>query len=309
MKKIFKYAALLMLASFISSSCIEDGTNEVDGVGKSRFRVPMAENYSLTAIDASEPSAGIFTVYRDAISNSDLNTAVTLNYAIDQTKLDEYNVEHELRNDSAVVQLNPSIYTLVGAADGKIEFAPGEASKEVIIELDISTLDFSTRYAIPFVFSSTDIEVSKTSEFAIIEVGVKNKYDGVYSYTGHVGRYDAATCELIELGGPVEPGVTVELSTTGANSVSMVALWATGGGIGGIGSAQMVTINPTTNEVTLTPVDATPTNWGPIAGEPNYYDPTTGDIFISYRWNVPCAGALYGYIRHIHVRMKYKQPR
>jgi hypothetical protein len=302
--KIFRCVTLLFAGTFGASSCIEEGTNTVDGIGKSRFRVPLEDNYSLTALDAANPVGGIFTVYRDAISNADLNTPVTMNYAIDPAILDTYNTEHE----ESLELLDPSIYTLVGAASGTISFAAGEAQKEIAIDLDVATIDFAKRYAIPFIFSSTGIEVSNTSNFAIIEVGVKNKYDGIYTYTGHIGRYDGG-CNLIELGGDVNPGVSAPLSTTGANTVSIQLLWATGSGIGGIGTSQTVSIDPATNAVTVTPVGANPGNWGPIPGEPNSYDPETGEIYISYKWSTPCAGALYGHIRHVRVRLIYKGPR
>jgi hypothetical protein len=61
------------------------------------------------------------------------------------------------------------------------------------------------------------------------------------------------------------------------------AVWASGGGIGGIGPFR-ITINPTTNQVTVTDaVNAVVQN---NPADPNVYDPATKTIKISAFWGL-----------------------
>jgi Domain of unknown function (DUF1735) len=209
----FKYALSLIAALLMVTSCIEEPKNAVDGVGKSRFRVPIEENYSLTALDAAAPTATIFTIYRDAISNADLNTTATMNYEISQALLDEYNIDHDLE----LVFLDPAIYTLQGATGGSISFAAGEAQKEIGITVDVTTIDFDTRYAVPISFSSASgPEISKVSEFAIIEIGVKNKYDGEYGVS--ITQSGWGAYGILENTEPLDYPGNLALLTTGATT-------------------------------------------------------------------------------------------
>ena len=305
MKNLFrKYKlglwVLVAVAMLLPSSCIEDSESAVEGKGQNRFRVPSG-TFSLVAFDAQPQTRTVLEVFRDAVSNGELNKSASVDFELSQAVLDAYNLEH----DTQFEILGEQFYDFNGIEGSTISFPAGEFSKQIAIDLKPEGLDFSKQYVLPFLFKnpSSGYGISATSTSAIVQVTVKNRYDGVYSYTGHIGRYDAASCALIELGGDVVPGVSLTLNTTGANSVSTVFLWATGSVIGGIGSSQTITIDPVTNAVTLTANGASPANWGPIAGQPNYYDPATGDIYVSWRWNVTCGGAAHGYIRHIRVKL------
>jgi hypothetical protein len=99
--------------------------------------------------------------------------------------------------------LPPAAYAIKG--DGitgtQLSFAAGEAVKEMAIDLDPTNLSFTTQYALPIRISNATngYNVSNVLSTAVIQVIVKNKYDGKYtlsmSSTGWsaYGIYDNST--------------------------------------------------------------------------------------------------------------------
>jgi hypothetical protein len=297
-----KYLLGLLL---IFAACIDEEGDAISGEGINKFRYAAPGKTVVTFNSNTIETKSFVTIYRDAVSKSSMDKSITLDLLINEDSLTNYNTKH----GTNYLLLDPAWYEL--SESGTITFAPGESAKTIKITLNTGLMDLSNFYAIPFVINnpSSDYELANSGVLAIVQALPINKYDGVYNYTGDIGRFDASTCELIELGGPVNAGITVPLETTGVNTVKTVLKWATGSTIGGIGTSQTITINPETNAVTLTANGANPANWGPIDGEPNYYDPETGDIYVSWKWSSPCAGATYGFIRHVHLKLTYKQPR
>src|SRR5690606_5692555 len=154
---------------------------------------------------------------------------------------------------------------------------------------------------------------------AILGIGVRNQYDGVYTYTGSLGRYDAAGNLLNDgLAGPIVAGVKMSLTTASSNTLqflnsqgSQLPMWASGAsGVAGIGTP-LITVNPD-NSVTLTPVGESPLDWGPIPGEPNEYDPDTKTFKINYKWNTAAnasPGSPTGTNRALMITMTFIEPR
>jgi hypothetical protein len=304
---VLKYTLMitaLLAVIILPTSCIEEAESEIEGVGQNRFRPSVDGGQALAVFDAVPGNFALVDVWRDVNSNSALNGSATVEFEIDNSLLTEYNANNPATEKDFV----PAPANAVAVEGNSISFGAGEFTKSIMVNLNPDNLNLSARNAIGIRLKNPSdgygiSGITENGEF-IVEVIVKNKYAGSYNYTGHIGRYDAGSCALIELGGPVQAGVTVDLATTGANSVSTSFLWATGSGIGGIGTSQTITIDPVTNAVTVTVNGAaTPANWGPIPGQPNYYDPATGDIYVSYKWSSACAGADYGFIRHVRVKL------
>lgn len=305
--QIFRYNrifAALLAVIIIPVSCIEEPESQVEGKGLNRFRPSADGGVALAVFDAEAGTFPLVEIWRDVNSNSSLNSGATVEFEVDNTILDAYNAN----NGATEKDFVPAPVDAVSVVGSSISYGAGEFTKAIDVNLDPTKLDLSARNAIGIRLKNPSdgygiSGITENGEF-IAEVIVKNKYAGSYNYTGHIGRYDPADCSLIELGGPVQPGVTTELATTGANTVSIILLWNTGSGIGGIGTSQTITIDPATNALTLSVNGgATPANWGPIPGQPNYYDPATGEIYISYKWSSPCAGAEHGFIRHVRVKL------
>lgn len=150
--------------------------------------------------------------------------------------------------------------------------------------------------------------ISANNGYSITPFIPKNPYDGKYTYTGFIGRYDASGVNDPSLGGPVVDGVTIDIVTTGLTTNQFKPYWASGSAasIGGIGVPQ-ITVNPD-NSVTLAPIGASPANWGPIAGQPNNYDPSSKTFKINWRWGGGSASPS-GYTREMRLVMKYKGSR
>ncbi|HEY0740115.1 MAG TPA: DUF1735 domain-containing protein [Chryseosolibacter sp.] len=307
---IFRYnrifAALLAVMIF-PVSCIEEPESQVGGKGQNRFRAAVDGGLGLAVFNAEAGSYPLVEIWRDVNSNSALKSGATIEFEVDNSLLTAYNASNPTTEKDFV----PAPTAAVSLEGSSISYEAGEFSKAIMVTLNPTKLDLAARNAIGIRLKNPSdgygiSGLTKNGEL-IAEVIVKNKYAGSYNYTGHIGRYDATSCELIELGGDVQPGVSVELATTGAHSLSTTFLWATGSVIGGIGASQSIQIDPATNGLTLTPIGANPpANWGPIPGQPNRYDPATGFIYVSYKWNAPCAGAKHGFIRHIQAVLKPK---
>lgn len=301
---IYKYCFIFatLIAAILPTSCIDDPESEITGKGQNRFRPVADDGRSLAVFDAQPGTYALVDVWRDVVSSSELKKGATVEFEVDNSILAEYNANNP-PTEPDFVEAPSSAVSLMGTT---LTYEPDDFTKSIMVTLNPENLNLSARNALGIRLKNPSAGygisgLAANGEF-IAEVIVKNKYAGSYSYTGHIGRYDAS-CSLIELGGNVQPGVSVDLVTTGANSVSTQLLWATGSIIGGIGSSQTINIDPATNVVTLVANGASPANWGPIEGQPNYYDPETGDIYISWRWSAPCATAEHGYIRHVRVKL------
>jgi hypothetical protein len=129
--------------------------------------------------------------------------------------------------------------------------------------------------------------VSGNFNNAVVIVGVKNKYDGLYTNNGYALRV---------VGGEVDPslsgnysGSEVGLITTGPNSViyDELAYWGDGASGIGIGNPELA-IDPNTNKITIT-------SSGGAMNAPNYdsrYDPETKTFYISFTWGAGPAARL-----------------
>lgn len=205
--KLIMYAMLL----FGVASCIEEGTNEVSGKGTNRVRF-SAETFSLVTFKSDVvETKQLVNIYRDAISNGDMNKAVTVDFSISQDSLDSYNDA----NETDFVMLDPDAYTL-SIEPGQLTFAPGESVKTIEITFNPLVLDLSLKHVLPFLIkdASNGFEVNQRLALAIVQTLPINKYDGVYEATG-----DAWT-------DPVNGALTSaypfnwELHTTGESSVA-----------------------------------------------------------------------------------------
>lgn len=228
-------------------------------------------------------AVNLFSVRRDAASSADLNKAVTITLVpLDQTYLDNYNAT----NGTNFSPLTPDLYTFASnnsikiAGDGTVtmNFAAGEFSKNLAINLDGSKMDLSQQYAAGYALKSTGGFAIKSGADSIVSIlAIKNAYDGVYTPSGTVHR-DAD----LTLGGPYVAGLSMELATSAANQVTFDLLWADGEGAAGVDPI-ILTVNQTTNLVTVTSgINATLMN---IPDSDNFYDPATKTFTLNFVWN------------------------
>ena len=255
-------------------------------------------------------------VLREIANNTELNKSMTVIVNDDQAAVTAYNAAHAtsfVPIPSANYSVDPANPRVGG--NYTVTLAPGEFAKDIKFTLpNASTLDLNLTYAFGFTITTVDAsgKISKDARTIIVEVGVKNKYDGIYSIvSGFVQRYTAPGAPVCcdGLTGPVGPAnPDLQLITTGANTnvfgPGVGLTWSNGGGIGGIDGLRL-SVDPATNLVTvvssgLPTSNASLTNW---AGKPNNYNPVTKRFTLGFRWN-PTAN-----IREYEVILQYKGPR
>ena len=281
-----------------------DIVEQAEGKGSTIIRIPPTSGFKLVSLDlATTPQTfGVLDVYRDAISESSLNTATRVVITEDPSLI-----------TAAYVALPASSFTIdpgnpkVGN-DYTLTFNPGEFFKQLKLTLpNASLLDPNKKYALGFKISSVDNngKASSSQQKVLVQVGLKNRWDGVYSVeTGSVQRYTAPGAPEAAggLNGSLAGNPDITLTTVGANTLGISGhQWAQkGGAIGAIDNLQL-TVDPATNQVTVFALgNATLANW---EGKENKYDPATRTFTLNFRWN-PTTNR-----REYSVVIKYKGPR
>lgn len=313
--KSLKLFALVAAAVSLFAAC-DKNTGSLNGAGQTIVKLPEgAEEKVARALDfkAGYVPIVLLDVRRDAPNSGELNKTLTVKIKNDPTVIADYNAAH----GSNFQQLPSAAYKVNAAnpfngTEWTVTFNAGEHAKPILIDLDVSLLDLSKQYALGFTI--TDASGAKISEglsSALVEVGAKNKYDGIYQVvSGTVTRYTAPGSPANDaLSGNVAGNPDVTLVTVGANAVAFTGSggpvglqWANGNnsGVAGIDGLR-ASIDPATNLVTMTSSgNASLKNW---PGKVNVYDPATKTFTLGFHWN-PTAN-----VREYEVVLKYKGPR
>ncbi len=298
MKYINKILFGFLTAGVLLVSCNKDDINEgITNQEKTIIKLPQAaEEVWNIALDAVPGvlNLKVLEVRRDAISEAELNKAITVKVSPNPSAIAAYNVAHP---NSPLTLFSNYTNDPSNPFDGTswtLDFAPGEFVKYIKINLDPTTMDFSKRNVLGFKLEEvTGAQVSSASKEAIVEVAVKNKYDGVYMLTGTM--VDAANPGLLGV------DQEIQLITTGANTVKMIPtdlgieghLILNGGSLSYYGSyGPVFTFDPATDKVV-----AVTNIYGQPAGNTrsaeidptgdNIYDPVTKEIRVKYFMKQP----------------------
>jgi hypothetical protein len=323
--KLTKNIALIAMVSLIFMAC-----------KKAKVATPMGDaGQTLVKILAGGTPAAVFPRPIDFVSTPTTILAVEIRRdVVSEAELAKTMIV-TVKDDTAAVtalgghlQLPTAWYTLqfngtkVGGQGGTFTFTfkPGEFSKSVyVIVPDATLLNPSLLYGLGFTVLTADAGGKlSTQKSAVVEIGAKNAYDGIYSYvSGLVTRYTAPGVPAGDLlSGPLGPlNNDLILSTIGAYTVAIPASGNPGAltwsyltmplsGVAGIDGIQL-TVNPATNLTTVLSTgfagsNATFANW---AGHTNMYDPGTKTFSLAWRWN-PTAN-----VREYEFVLKYKGPR
>lgn len=279
-----------LLSAFLIFSCNYEEKDVLEGKGAKIVRMNIDGPLGLVAFDAVKQKRGVVTLNRDAISNADLNTLVTIDVAFDPAILTAYNDTLTLSNPYTLLPANS--YNAVNVSSGKFTFNPGDAVNEIVIELDPSFLDFSESYALPIVISNPTsgykLGVGKT--IVLQQIIVKNQYDGNYQSDGTrynfnaQGDYAGWNNSTNSPNGTIVStapwsGLTV-CSTRGASTINVHVGQFLDGGLGFFN----VTVN-TDNTLTIASSGETGvTNLQALSGKTSTYNPTTKTFEIWYSW-------------------------
>lgn len=216
MKKIIYNSCLALSAAMLLLSC--EKTEVKDGGGKTLFKLTEGGGDPVVLALNTDPiveEVRIAGVFRDAASNADYNAAATVTLSNSQALLDAYNDEHDTE-----FELLPAGSYTVTAASGvtvsgntwTLNMAAKELDRSISISLNKALLDLSKQYAFGLeITNSTLGEPSLGTGTGIVNILIKNDYDGVYNLTGTMADAGAALDGMWD--------VDYHLITTGANSV------------------------------------------------------------------------------------------
>jgi hypothetical protein len=290
----FKTLLTVSVVALVFGCKKPDIAEQADGKGQTIVRIPSNDGVKLIAIDLASTSQtfGVLDVNKEAVSESVLNTASKVVITEDPTIISAYNTAH----GTTYIGLPTTAFTIDPANpkvgnDYTLTFNPGEFFKQLKITVPNATvLDPNKKYAIGFKISSVEGgKISASENTVLVEVGLKNKWDGVYKVTGTMVDLTSAT-----LTGNYP--LTWELRTSGSNTLAVydkstgtqTHLILSAGAASQYGSFGLnITIDPATNKITsVVNSYGQPASNGRSAGlDPsgvNAYDPATKTFKIKY---------------------------
>jgi hypothetical protein len=191
MINILKKLSLVMLGATALASC--EKAEVKDGGGETLVRLlggggdPVV--YALD-LDPATETIEILDIRRDATGSSDLNKPATITLTNSQAFLDAYNDEHEtsyqlLPADAWTV--TPESGVTISGDTWTVNLAAGEFARQVSVTLDKTKFDLSKSYAFGLQVTGTTVgRASLVTGNAVVNVLIKNRYDGVYEVTGEM---------------------------------------------------------------------------------------------------------------------------
>ncbi|MGQ9619784.1 MAG: DUF1735 domain-containing protein [Bacteroidales bacterium] len=198
--KCFKLITGVAILASIVISCIPK-TESMGDAGQTLIKL-HPDGFNLVALDAvsTEQRAVLFEVRRDAHSEAALSSLTTVVLQKDDALLDAYNT----KNGTAFIPLPESLGITIPAADanGKVtlEFVAGDFTKGLVVKVpDATQFDFAEQYGLAYKILSVS-GTGKISEAisteVVVQVLVKNKYDGVYTVTALSPMVDVLNANL-----------------------------------------------------------------------------------------------------------------
>lgn len=296
MKKIIKIY-LLLASAVLVSSCLEDETAPLDPAGTHNvieFLDPSVPSspagsiypvYSSSFVFSPEDELELIVSYSGPNEN---NSNIDLTLEVDPLALAQYNTQmvHGLNGATA---LHGTTFDLMPESNYSIPsmsltIPKGQSQVSIPITVFPDQFDFSKNYAIPLRIASASRGIlSAHFSVAILAIGVRNAYDGIYEITdGNIQR-NSATGPDPALSGDYVPGLQVELVTLSSNRVAFAPLWKDGSGIGGIDGTS-ITINPDNSIIVGSTGNASMKH---IVASENSYDPDAKTFTINIEWGTP----------------------
>lgn len=284
--------------------CTKVDTPEPMGdAGNIIVKIPSEDGLAVVGINLkAEPQTVNFVEVRRDIANSNqLNKEVKVVLTYDFSIVDEYNEEHEMELEAA--PQGSFSYNSANPASGNninLTFAPGEFVKYVKIDVpDATVFDPAIAYGVGYKITSADQDAKISADLGkvVMQLGVKNRFDGRYRVTGSLVDLTAAT---ITAKSPFD----MHLVTVDANTVEMYYPpreeyyhpIISAGAESVYGNFSVVVKIGDDNKV-ISVVNGwgqgTGSRWGVLdASGVNTYDPATKSFKIKYTMNQPSASAV-----------------
>jgi hypothetical protein len=207
---------LLIVSTVLAFSCKKPGISEISSEGQTLIKFPESD-FQLVAFNlVSTPQSFDVDVRRDAANESELSKSVSVIVTLDPTVITAYNTAHS----TSYIALASGDFAIDASTPRNgnnitVNFAPGEFAKPIKITVpNASTLNPNNAYALGFRIASADGAKISQLKTILVEVGLKNKYDGRFTMTGTM--VDVTTSALV-LKQPTE----IHLVTVGGAAVEM----------------------------------------------------------------------------------------
>lgn len=240
MKKYFKIASFVMIGSMLSS-CLKDDSLVLDP-SKGTNVIEFENTAEISVHGSSIP----LYVHSYPISATPTTLTVTVNYSGpasgapedikvkvalgDVASITKYNTEQ----NTSFILLDPTAYSL-GNLD--LTIAKGQKKASFDVKFNTDKFDLTKATVLPLkIVSASSGTVSGNFNVILLNVGAKNAYDGIFTYT------TSANTSLVP-----NKNSTTELITVNATTVRMAP-----GLLDTYSNAVSYTVDPLTNAVTVT---------------------------------------------------------
>jgi hypothetical protein len=295
MQHITKYSAALTTMAFcmvLGTGCLKDQLADdgltIPDIGSSPKLIELPGPIRATSSYNTSYAVSLMLSNNDTTfnvvpvrlaSNQPATEDIQVQLELDPSLLTAYNDStgsHLVQPAAADFELSNNLVVTIpkGSREGYLQMTTTPAS--------LAVGEFGLGIRIKSVSNSGYI-ISGNFNNAVVIVGVRNNYDGIYEMRGYALR--AGDPSLTGNFTGVERG----LVTTGPNSVIFddLAVWGDGSSGIGIGEPELL-VNPVTNKVTISSA-------GGATNAPAYdsrYDPATRTFFISFTWGAGPAARL-----------------
>ena len=237
---------------------------------------------------------------------------ITVNYGPGTAaNVTAYNTE----NNSTYSLMPTNAYTLPGSS---VVIKKGESKAKINVIFKPSAFDLTKNLVLPLTITSSSFGiVSGNFSTILLNVGAKNKYDGVYTYTA---THQAPDRPAFLIGTEFTYPFDVQLRSSGAATNNLfntafgdflMPLVLASGGASGFGQTNLlITFDPATNKVIAASNAITAAtngrkmNLDDTAVGSNFYNPTTKEVFITYFMTQPGFSPF-----KVTAKLKFKGPR
>lgn len=323
MKNKFLTIYIVMLGVLLAS-CLDDDKAVLDPSGVANViefldpSVPASPAgsiypaYSSSYLLSPQDGFELTISYSGPEDNNGRDIELTL--AVDPAALDRYNAHMEdgLYGNAP---LGGTVYDLMPTENYSIPnlnvtIPSGQTKVAVPIIVYPNKFDFSKNFAVPLrIVSTSSGTLSAHYSVAILSIGARNPYDGIYSIEeGSITRFQAPPDPSPDpvLSGEFKDGLTLNLVTKASDKVGIAPVWKDGSSVGGIDNTA-ITINPIanpdgSNEIAFTSSNATLKK---IPGAVNKYDPATREFTINITWG---SGATVRNIEDLKIKWTKARP-
>ncbi len=305
MKKFINKTLALLVAAATLSSCLKDdsvvlnpdkGTNVIEFANVTDIAVhgSAIPAYVISYEVTAEETLPVTVSYSGPATGAPED--ITVNVAVgDGTPIASYNTAQ-----STNYTLMPADkYTMTTTS---VVIPKGKTKATFNVKFKPNTFDLSQNYALPLKITSVSSgTLSSNFSTILLAVGAKNKFDGVYTYTGTMSP--GADRPTILTNTAFTYPYKVQLRSSGATANNLwnsafgdflIPIFTNTSGISGFGSTNLlINFDAATNKVTsvsnaiLAPSNGRGMSIDATATTSNYFNPTTHDVYLTFFMTQP----------------------